>query len=42
MTPNVATQNQAALEFTGEIAANPALAQPFLKILEVISKIGCI
>ena len=36
MTPNVATQNQAALELTGKIAANPALAQPFLKILELV------
>ena len=29
-----ATQNQAALELTGKIAANPALAEPILKILE--------
>jgi hypothetical protein len=29
-----ATQNQAALELTGKIAANPALAKPILKILK--------
>jgi hypothetical protein len=29
-----ATQNQAALELTGKIAANPALAEPILKILK--------
>jgi hypothetical protein len=36
MTPDVATQNQAALELKGKIDANPALAQPFLKILELV------
>ena len=34
MTLDIATQNQAALELTGKIAANPALAEPILKILE--------
>ena len=34
MTLDIATQNQAALELTGKIVANPDLAEPILKILE--------
>jgi hypothetical protein len=35
MTLDVATQNQEALKLTGQIAANPGLAQPLLRILDL-------
>ena len=38
MTLNIATQNQAALELTGKIAANPALAEPILEILKQLGE----
>jgi hypothetical protein len=40
MTLDITTKNQAALELTGKIAANPALAGPILDILRQLSEDG--